>query len=114
MFGLIGLLFFLTTFKNELIISDTSITHKTWFKTKQLNWQQIHTVSFQFVWHGKSGHHELSFVTNNSKQNIIVVANYYNRSQLKAIAQLTTSKANGAIDEKLVKMSEGIFPWYIF
>lgn len=113
-FGIIGLLFLLFTFKNELTISDSGITSKNLFKAKELNWQQIQAISFQFVWHGKSGHHELMFLTANSKQNIIIVANYYNRSQLKEIAQLIITKYQGNISPKITQMAEGIFPWYLF
>lgn len=112
--GIIGVLFLIFTFKNELIINDQGIISKNLLKTRELNWQQIQAITFHFVWHGKSGHHEIGFINANQKQNIIVVANYYNRSQLKEIAQLITTKYQGNVSPKIIQMAEGIFPWYLF
>lgn len=114
LFGIIGALFFFFTFKNELTISDDGIKHKALFNTKELYWTDIISIAHRFVWHGKSGHHELEFTSINSKKSISVVTNYYQRNQLREIASLIIQKANCKVAEKLVKMSEGIFPWYVF
>lgn len=114
LFGIIGTIFFLLTFKNELTISDDGVKHKTLFKTKELAWADIATVSHRYVWHGKSGHNELEFTAINPKKSIRIVTDYYKRNQLKEIATLTLQKAECSVAEKVVKMSEGIFPWYVF
>jgi len=114
LFAMIGTIFFLLTFKTELTIADDGVRHKTLFKTKELAWADITYVSHRYVWHGKSGHNELEFTAINPKKSIRIITDYYKRSQLKEIATLITQKANCTVAEKVVMMSEGIFPWYVF
>lgn len=114
LFGMIGTIFFLLNFKTELTIADDGVRHKTLFKTKELAWADITYVSHRYVWHGKSGHNELEFTSSNPKKSIRIITDYYKRSQLKEIASFVTQKAICHLAEKVVKMSEGIFPWYVF
>lgn len=114
LFTIIGALFFVFTFKTELTIADDGIKQKTLFNTKELYWTDIISIAYRFVWHGKSGHNELEFTTANPKKSIRIVTDYYQRSQLQQIASLITQKAKCNVAEKIVKMSEGIFAWYVF
>lgn len=99
--------------KIELTINNDGLTYKTIFTTKEILWQDVLRTHIKYEHHGKSGNVYWLFETH--ARNLKFSTSLFGRKSLRTIAEAVVSKCHrSVIDEKIFKMSEGRFPWYIF
>lgn len=99
--------------KAQITIDNDGLTHKTIFFTKQFLWSEVIKTYIKYRHHGKSGSHYWFFEL--AGRRVKFSTAFYSRKSLQKIAEAVVEKCkNAAIEERIQKMAEGRFPWYIF
>lgn len=99
--------------KVQITIDNEGFTHKTIFYTRQFLWKEVVKTYIKYEHHGKSGSHYWFFELPDRK--VKFSTSSYSRKSLKTIAEAVVEKCNHAeIEDRIFKMAEGHFPWYIF
>jgi hypothetical protein len=107
----IGMYVFITNSYVEL--NNESITAKNPFKTRTIEWKDVARSYFKVIHTGKSSKRMWYF--ENFEKSIRFATNLYSRRSLQTIAEALVMKCPHAeIDEKIKRIAEGKFPWYIF
>ena len=112
----IGIFFFmwLALQKVSLEINDEGLRYASIFKKEAIRWKDVSTSYIKYRHHGKSGSHYWYFETWEGKK-IRFRASLFSRDNLQALANALLQKSSTAmIDDKILRMAEGTFPWYIF
>jgi hypothetical protein len=111
---LIILLIIWTIFRRILLtIDNEGLTYKSIFTTKQLTWNDVQKTYIKYKSHGKSGSHYWFFELNNTRFKFST--GLYSRRSLQQVAEAVVEKCkNTEIEERIYKMAEGKFPWYMF
>ena len=116
-FGIVFILMFLLLFlfrKTSISIDNEGITSTNAFRIKQVLWKDITKTYLKYQHHGKSGSVYWLFETGTARS-FKFSTSFYSRKSLRTIAEAVITKCSGAeIQDKIIRMSEGRFPWYIF
>jgi hypothetical protein len=107
----IGMYIFITNSYIEL--DNEGLTHKNPFKIKSIPWSEVTVSYFKIVHTGKSSKRMWYF--EGTAKRFRFSTNLYSRKALKTIAEALVTKCPDArIEQKIVSIAEGKFPWYIF
>jgi hypothetical protein len=107
----IGMYIFITNSYIEL--DNEGITNKNPFKTKNILWSEVTGSYFKIVHTGKSSKRMWYF--EGTGKRFRFSTNLYSRKALRSIAEALITKCPDAhIEQKIVNIAEGKFPWYIF
>jgi hypothetical protein len=99
--------------KQRLIIDNDGITVKTVFNARQVLWKDVVNSFVKNEFHGKSSKNYWYFQT--ADNNDFKIHINYSRKNLRTLAEIVVDKCRHArIQDRVYKMAEGIFPWYIF
>lgn len=109
------LMLFLALSRLKLTIDNNGITQQLFFqKQKELRWEQIIATALVWHYHGHGATLNWEFTVSSGKK-FVIVPTFYSRKDLKLIAEVLCEKCVAAsIDDKILKMADGKFPWYIF
>ena len=101
--------------KTKIIITNDGIIFKNLFRKESIVlWNNIIASKLEWHFHGKSASDfwRLDLPEGNSKG---FQPSLYSRKNLRLIAEAMIEKCpNALIDKRIMKMSEGKFPWYLF
>jgi hypothetical protein len=108
----VGMYIFITNTYIEL--DNEGITHKNPCRTKTILWSKVARSYFKIVSTGKSSKRMWYFEGNN-KERLRFTTRLYSRKALRSIAEALVIKCPEArIEQKIINIAEGEFPWYIF
>jgi hypothetical protein len=108
-------LFYFALSKLKIYIDDEKLRLEMLLKSKEIYWKDI--ISSRLNWQIEGTHSAgVSWIFHSKKSNHLELKlGYYSRNDMKILAQQLIDKSSFAdIHEKIYKMAEGKFPWYIF
>lgn len=95
-------------------ISETGVAYINLFRKKEFSWSDITKTYLKFRHYGKSGRYYWYFEDPDGKKLRFPIS-LYSRKNLQILAQVVAQQRKLAIsDDRILSMSEGRFPWYIF
>ena len=111
---LVSIIMFILISKVTVVIDDKGIRHKNLFLTKDISWDSFSRTYLKYRSHGQSGSYYWYFETPDAHKKRFSIR-LFSRTSLQSIAAAVTAKRKEAIsDERIERMAEGKFPWYIF
>lgn len=107
-------LFYFVLSRLKIVIDDHGLMMQMLLKTESLRWAEISSSNLSFEFHGHTG--DVKWVFERiTKKAFSFSPTFFSRQDLQAVAEALLSKCPKAdISEKVRKMAEGKFPWYIF
>jgi hypothetical protein len=100
--------------KVHVVIDNDSISYKTAFTTKTMDWRDVTRTYFKIRHTGKSTVRMWCF-ENTSGKTLSFSTNMYSRASMQTIAEAVVAKCSKAdIEDKIRDIATGKFPWYIF
>lgn len=112
--AIFGIIYYMLS-KNKLVVDNDGLIHCLFFgKQKSMLWQDVKSSRLSWHFHGHGANIEWA-IEPFSGRNISFQPSFYNRKNLRIIAEALVDKCpNAVIDQRIKKMAEGKFPWYIF
>lgn len=99
--------------KSYLQIDNDGITHKTVFKEKTIPWSSVKRTELVRRATGKSN--QLNWLIEGETDSIEFVTSNYSRISLRQVAEAIVEKCPWIEkDDRIIRMSRGEFPYYIF
>lgn len=96
-----------------LTIDNEGLTYKSIFRTRQFSWNEVQKTYIKYKSHGKGGNHYWFFELANGRFKF--TTGLYSRKSLQQVAQAVLEKCNNAqVEDRILNMAEGKFPWYMF
>jgi c-di-AMP phosphodiesterase-like protein len=96
-----------------LELDNEGITQKNPFRTKSILWKEVTRSYFRVIHTGKSSKRMWYF--ENPAKSFRFTTNLYSRKALRSVAEALVTKCPEArIEQKVINIAEGKFPWYIF
>lgn len=107
------LIFWIAFRKTQITIDNEGLSYKSIFTSKQFAWGDVNKTYIKYKSHGKSGNHYWFFELINGRFKF--TTGLYSRRSLQQIAQAVMEKCkNAQVEDRILNMAEGKFPWYIF
>jgi hypothetical protein len=98
----------------NIVVDDSGLVHKNIFTTKEIAWDGVVKSYIKYRHYGKSGSYYWHFENSNGEKARFSIK-LYSRSSLRVIAEAVIMKCKNAdIEQRILNMAEGQFPWYIW
>jgi hypothetical protein len=111
---LVVILFHFVLLKLKLVIDNEGLQLKMLLKTEEIFWNSITKSNLYFEIYERSADVKWIF-ENDGRIQFSFSPTYFCRTSLQQVAAALILKSqNAQISEKVQKMAEGKFPWYIF
>jgi hypothetical protein len=95
-------------------INQEGLSYRGLFSTRDLRWNDVIKTYIKYRYYGQSGSYYWYFEHSGGKR-VRFSLRLFSRPQLRSIACMVMEKCPGAqVQDKILMMADGEFPWYIF